>query len=244
MRFLVYNIAYGTGSPGGAHKRLFTTHRYIRTGCIHFDLITEFVKKVNPDVIGLVEADTGSFRTGSVNQVSSLARELKHFHICDTKYGIDSPGRQIPILRNHANAILSAQKETDSTFHFFPNGVKKLIIEAEIDGIIFFIVHLSLRRQTRAMQFEHLMKIVPKDRPVVIAGDFNTYGGEQELWLLKKTLRLRNANVLTAPTYPSWKPKHQLDFILCSEELEVMSFEIPLVEFSDHLPLIVDFRKK
>jgi endonuclease/exonuclease/phosphatase family metal-dependent hydrolase len=43
------------------------------------------------------------------------------------------------------------------------------------------------------------------------------------------------------PSYPSRSPREELDFILHSGQIEVNRFEIPDVQFSDHLPLICDF---
>jgi endonuclease/exonuclease/phosphatase family metal-dependent hydrolase len=244
MRILVYNIAYGTGDPGRGFMRIFNTHRYIRTGEKHFERITDYIQKQKADVVGLVEADTGSFRTRKVDQVQHLANHLDHYHICETKYGMDSPGRRVPILKNHANAILTSQKETSSRFHFLEKGFKKLIIETEIDGVVFFLVHLALRKKTRLRQLEQLAEIIPTDRPVIVAGDFNTYSGEKELEHLKQKTGLLNPNARQTPTFPSWKPKHQLDYILYSQHITPKYFSVPDLKHSDHLPLILEFELK
>ncbi len=241
MKLLVYNIAYGTGSPGKTYKRLFTSHRYLRTKHAYFDNIAAFIKSHRPDIIGLVEADSGSFRTGNVDQVKELARRLEHYHLCESKYGLNSPPRHLPFLKNHVNAILSKEKENHSAFHFFDNGMKKLIIEAEIEGIVFFLVHLSLRRNVRAKQLIQLTELLPRNRPIIVAGDFNTYGGEKELCALKNHHHLCNPNHDNIPTYPSWQPRHQLDYVLCSHSLVVENFSVPDLAYSDHLPLIVEF---
>jgi endonuclease/exonuclease/phosphatase family metal-dependent hydrolase len=52
---------------------------------------------------------------------------------------------------------------------------------------------------------------------------------------------LSNANARGLPSYPSNSPRKELDFILHSAQIEVNRFEIPTVQFSDHLPLICDF---
>lgn len=240
MKLLIYNIAYGTGTPGGTARRLLTSHRYLYTNSEYFDHIAEFIDGVQPDVIGLLEVDNGSFRTNQINQVARLAERLNHFHICDNKYGLNSPGRIMPIFRNQTNAIVTSNSNNNSRFHYFPRGFKKLIIEIAIDGIMLFLVHLSIRKNTRAKQLAYLQEIVPHDKPVIIAGDFNTFGGEQELTNLKSTLQLFNPNIHQTPSYPSWKPKHQLDYILCSKHIRVMSLTVPKVKLSDHLPLIAE----
>ena len=43
------------------------------------------------------------------------------------------------------------------------------------------------------------------------------------------------------PSYPSRSPRKEIDFILHSSQFEVNRFEIPDVQFSDHLPLVCDF---
>ena len=41
--------------------------------------ITDFFKEQDPDVVGLIEVDTGSIRTGMVNQADFIARSLGHY---------------------------------------------------------------------------------------------------------------------------------------------------------------------
>jgi endonuclease/exonuclease/phosphatase family metal-dependent hydrolase len=242
MRFLVYNIAYGTGSPNkGAYERLFTVHRYIKTSSSHLDRIIEFIKESKADIVGLVEVDTGSYRTNFMNQVETVANHLKHYHHSSIKYGKRSLGRALPILNKQANAILTKEKAPVINYHYFPRGFKKLIIEVDVRGVRFFLVHLSLQKRIRRMQLEHLSGIVKTDGPMIIAGDFNALSGPDELEDFQTELGLVNPNKKNIPTYPSWNPKKQLDFILCTKEIKIKKFEAPEVRFSDHLPLILDF---
>lgn len=241
MRLLLYNIAYGTGAPGSFANRLWTVHRYLRTSRSHLDRIIEFIDQSDVDIVGLVEVDTGSWRTGYLNQVEAVANHLKHYHYSSIKYAGDSLGRQLPILKNQANAVLTRMKVPAKSFHYFPVGFKKLIIELDIGGIHFFLIHLALQRRVRQIQLDYLAKLADKEKPVIIAGDFNTLRGESELEALRRKLRLVNPNKEGLPTFPSWNPVRQLDFILCSKTLKIVDFSVPEVRFSDHLPLILDF---
>ena len=63
MRILVYNIAYGTGGPKSYYDHINTASRYMRTSHTHLDEIMKFIGEADPDVLGLVEVDTGSYRT-------------------------------------------------------------------------------------------------------------------------------------------------------------------------------------
>ena len=56
-----------------------------------------------------------------------------------------------------------------------------------------------------------------------------------------RAAKLKSANRNGIPTYPSRSPRKELDFILYQDGIEVTNFEVPLVKFSDHLPLVCDF---
>ena len=243
MRLLVYNIAYGTGCPGGEAKRLLTIHRYLRTSRIPFRGITGLVRELHPDVVGLVEADSGSWRTAGMSHPEFVAKMLSEMteglSSAGSKYGPDSILSRIPYLRSQTNALLD-RSGTAVKKHYFPCGTKKLILERECYGITIYLVHLGLRSRTRARQIAFLHDFLPKDRPIVLAGDFNTFGGEAELEKLESELRLRNANPDGLATYPAWKPLKQLDYILVSPQIKVNRFEVVPVLYSDHLPLVAD----
>lgn len=222
--------------------RVLTGHRYLRTSRKHLERLIGFVEAVDPDVLGLLEVDTGSGRTGRVNQVELIANRLRHDYRCSVKYGERSIGRGVPILRNQANAVLAKAEISGGEFHYFPVGFKRLIIEVEVAGVRFFLVHLALSRRVRRKQLAALADIATGRGPVVVAGDFNAFSGIGELRPLMADLGLRSANADSIPTYPSWRPKRELDFVLHSEDITVERFLVPDVHFSDHLPLVVDFR--
>ena len=54
MRFLLYNIRYGTGGTPGRGPFQFFRHTQGNLAAI-----IEFIRSVNPDVAGLVEVDPG-----------------------------------------------------------------------------------------------------------------------------------------------------------------------------------------
>lgn len=241
---MVYNIAYGTGSPDAFYERFLIGHRYLRTSQVHLERVMEFIEEENPDILGLIEVDTGSIRTKFVNQVETIANHLNHFHYSSVKYGEDSFGRTIPILRMQGNAVLTRQKIPDSQFHYFPVGFKRLIIELDIEGVSFFLVHLALQKKIRKKQLTFLAEIARKRENIIVAGDFNTFKGNQEIAQFKRELNLSNPNQKSQSTYPSWNPRHELDFILHSPNIKVTHFTVPQVRFSDHLPLVMEYHLK
>ena len=79
-----------------------------------------------------------------------------------------------------------------------------LIIELELDDVAIFLVHLSIKYRHRQMQLRRLYELISvSKKPVVVAGDFNTFWGVDEIFLFMKAAGLRNANVAgQPPTHP------------------------------------------
>lgn len=244
MRFLIYNIAYGTGAPSGMGENILTVHRYLRTNRQHLECVIDYIASCNADVVGLVEVDTGSFRTNFVNQAQQIASAVRQYQHCAVKYAPDSLTRKIPILRRQSNAFLTKRKSTPCAFHYFPTGMKRLVLEMEIDGVHLFLLHLALGPRSRRRQLDYLGEVIPKNAPVVIGGDFNLFGGTHEMERFMENFSLRSANVRNLPTYPSWEPEKQLDFILYSDHIRPLRFEVGCARCSDHLPLLFDFELK
>ena len=241
MRLLVYNIRYATGIGPAFHLPV-PGAGYLRSSRRVLEDITQFIRREDPDVVGLIEVDTGSVRTGMVNQAEYVAKSLGHYTAYQCKYGTSSINKFVPIVRKQGNALLAASRVAGERFHYFDTGIKRLIIELELDDIAIFLVHLSLKFRHRQYQLRYLYDLVRKTRkPVIVAGDFNTYWGDHEIYLFMQAAGLSNANSRGLPSYPSNSPRKELDFILHSREIEVNRFEIPDIQLSDHLPLICDF---
>ena len=238
MRFLLYNICYGTHG----NQRKFPLIGMLGRTRNHLIEITGFIKQQNPDVVGLIEVDSGSYRSGKKSQVELIAEELGHFHAYCSKYAADSRWQRIPIYNKQGNAFLAKDSIRGERFHYFERGMKKLVIELELERVTFFLVHLALNYKVRQMQILHLYHMIKETgRPYIVAGDFNAFMGEDEIQLLMSASGLQNADRKMQPSFPSRNPKRHLDFILHSPEILVRHFEMPRIELSDHLPLIVDF---
>lgn len=238
MRFLLYNICYGTHS----NQRKFPLLGMLGRTHNHLDEIIDFIKDQNPDVVGLVEVDSGSYRSGRKSQVQTIADELGHFHAYCSKYATDSRWQRIPIYNKQGNAFLAKDTIHGEKFHYFDRGMKKLVIELELERVTFFLVHLALNYKARQAQILHLYHLIKKtNRPYVVAGDFNAFTGEDEIELLMSASGLKNADLQMQPSYPSRNPRRHLDFVLHSPEINIIRFDMPKVQLSDHLPLVVDF---
>lgn len=241
MRLLLYNIRYAVGGGASMHMPL-PGAGYVLGNKGVLPEITRFIKSVDPDIVGLIEIDTGSIRSRNVNQAEKIAADLGMNTSYETKYGSKSLNQLLPIVRKQGNAFMAAARVHGETFHYFDTGIKRLIIELEMREFAVFLVHLSLKYRHRHLQLRHLYDLIEKTKkPVIVAGDFNTFWGENEIYLFKRAARLQSANVECIPTYPSRAPRKELDFILFQEGINVTNFEVPQVRYSDHLPLVCDF---
>jgi endonuclease/exonuclease/phosphatase family metal-dependent hydrolase len=241
MRLLLYNIRYAVGAGASMHMPL-PGAGYLLGNQSVLPGIIDFIKSADPDIVGLIEVDTGSIRSRKVNQAETIAGALGMNSSYEVKYGHKSINQILPILRKQGNAFLAAPRVHGETFHYFDAGIKRLIIELEMDDFAVFLVHLSLKYRHRHLQLRKLYDLISMTRkPVVVAGDFNTFWGENEIYLFMRAAGLRSANVNSLPSYPSRSPRKELDFILYQDGINVTNFEIPQVRHSDHLPLICDF---
>jgi endonuclease/exonuclease/phosphatase family metal-dependent hydrolase len=241
MRLLLYNIRYAVGAGASIHVPLPGAGYLLGNQGILVS-ITDFIRSCDPDIVGLIEVDTGSIRSRRVNQADSIATELGMNTSYEIKYGESSINQILPIVRKQGNAFLAAERVHGETFHYFDTGIKRLIIELEMERFAVFLVHLSLKYRHRHLQLRRLHDIIAEtEKPVIVAGDFNTFWGEDEIYLFMKAAGLRSANTRSQPTFPSHAPRRELDFILYQDGIRVRNLEIPSVRYSDHLPLICDF---
>jgi endonuclease/exonuclease/phosphatase family metal-dependent hydrolase len=241
MRFLLYNIRYATGTGLSFHLPV-PGAGYLRTNKRVLEGITQFIRRSDPDIVGLVEVDTGSIRSGLVNQAQTIANSLGHYSTYQCKYGVSSINQLVPVVRKQANAFLASPRVEGERFHYFQSGIKRLIIELELEDVAVFLVHLSIKFRHRHEQLRYLHQLVKQcTKPVIVGGDFNTFWGDDEMFLFMEASGLKSANTQKLPSYPANKPRKELDFILYSKGITINSFSIPDIRFSDHRPLICDF---
>ncbi|WP_303722032.1 endonuclease/exonuclease/phosphatase family protein [Malonomonas rubra] len=233
MRFVLYNIRYATGAKA---------RNFLRPSRKNLEQIIRFLRELEPDLVGLIEVDQGSYRMHGRNQVEILADSLGHYHSHSIKYAEKSFWRHVPVLKKQCNAFLARDRIRNETFHYFQHGMKRLVIELELDHVVVYLVHLALGGRARHRQLAALYQLVKRAaKPCVVAGDFNALWGEREIDLFIAATGLQSANVQGLPTFPSVNPNRHLDFVLYSEKIKLREFSIPQVTFSDHLPLVVDF---
>jgi len=241
MRLLIYNIRYGAGIGKQFHLPI-PYSGYLKHTNGNFQNIVDFIKSVNPDIIGLIEVDSGSFRSEKSNQAEDIAREMEHYLVYQSKYSSASMAQKVPVMNKQGNAILTNQEIKAQKFHYFREGIKRLVIELELEEFTVFLAHLSIKFRHRHYQLQDLHTMIKTlKKPVIVAGDFNVLRGDRELELFMSATGLKSANSNGEPSHPSRLPHRQLDYIFHSQQIRIDNFQIPQVKLSDHAPLICDF---
>jgi len=240
---LLYNICYGAGVGHRLHLPFPYAGHLNRSGKTLTHII-DFIQSATPDIAGLIEVDGGSVCADRSSQAEAIAEALGGDAVFESKYADSSMANKMPVFKNQGNAMLVRNGLTfcGKRFHYLNHGMKRLVIEVELPEVVIFLVHLALKfriRQHQLTELYHLVKGVHK--PVIVAGDFNSFWGERELELFLVATNLTIAGGPSGLSYPSRSPRMQLDVICHSPEIRTQDFQIPQIRLSDHAPILWDF---
>jgi endonuclease/exonuclease/phosphatase family metal-dependent hydrolase len=235
LRLMTYNIQTGIETNDYHHYLtrswrhfLPNVERQLNLGRIA-DVITEY------DFVGLQEVDAGSFRSGFINQVEYLSRMAGYGH------WYAQTNRNLGKLARHSNGLLSRYRPTAIQEHKLPGmipgrGALVMHFGNLRDPLTIVLVHLALGQRTRLRQLDYLADIISDYRHVIRMGDFNCLSRSREFELLRSRTDLCEP-MHDLHTFPSWRPQQNIDHILVSPTLEVLSTTVLDYPLSDHLPV-------
>ena len=152
----------------------------------------------------------------------------------------------------HGNALLSrwpvmAHGHEDMSDHRFEQrGLLHAALQVDGQTLHVIVVHLGLIAASRLRQIDQLGRYVAReiaqDVPLLVAGDFNDWGGNLREPMAR--LGLRDCALGRASTYPSRLPLTQLDYVY-ARGLDPLRVTVPRgrawARMSDHLPLVAEF---
>jgi endonuclease/exonuclease/phosphatase family metal-dependent hydrolase len=153
----------------------------------------------------------------------------------------------------HGNALLSRwpvaghQHEDISDHRFEQRGLLHVHVHAHGRDVHVIVVHLGLIPGSRVRQVGLLERFiereVPRNAPLLVAGDFNDWG--QQIGRMLAGLGLLECEEPRAFTYPARLPLAQLDHVY-ARGLTPVGLHVPRGRvwwrMSDHLPLIAEFK--
>ena len=119
---------------------------------------------------------------------------------------------------------------------------KRQVYDIDLPGVRVLLAHCSLLRRVRHRQLEQLASWArERETPTIITGDFNMFGGAQELTPLLADGRFTYLNGKMAPTFRLGPWKASLDPCIVSGDLMGRCrIEIIDMPFSDHQMLMID----
>jgi endonuclease/exonuclease/phosphatase family metal-dependent hydrolase len=188
------------------------------------------------DIVGLQEVDAGSLRSNFINQAEYLAERAAF------PYWYHQVNRNLGRLAQHSNALLS---------HYRPNRVLDLRLPGLIPGrqamlaefngkqdtLAVIVLHLALSKRARLQQLDYIAEIVNHYPHAVVMGDMNCRSQSSEMQSLFRKTKLQEP-LQEVHTFPTWRPRFNIDHILCTSELKVISAFALEAGVSDHRPIV------
>jgi len=197
--------------------------------------IAEVVREY--DLVALQEIDSGSLRSGFINQVEYIADRAQF------PYWYTQLNRDLGPFAQQGNGVLSRIAPVDMEDHKLPGaipgrGAILLRLPYGEETISLVLLHLSLGERSRQLQLEYVRSLIDMEDHVVLMGDMNSH-----LSQLLFDSPLADTNLVPAdqvhPTYPAWQPALALDHVLVSPGLSIGEYEVLDCRLSDHRPIAV-----
>lgn len=220
-----------------------------KDGEVNIERVSEMIKSINADIIGLNEVDKNfSKRSDFLDQAEWIAKKLGLAHLYAPGISKEDGSREF------GNALLTRFPVTQHrtiTFSFLPGIEKRSMVEACLDTplgkVMVYVSHLSLNPVIHFIQTGKIIGEMNRKYPVILMGDWNMRPKSRG-WKMV-TAHLTDTWDYTASrgkTFPSIKPRVKLDYIFCSQQFSPVSSQViasaPIV--SDHLPLVSILSKK
>lgn len=235
LRLISFNLAHGRAES--FHQGALTRAEIEA----NLDAVGALLRREQPQVVALQEADGPSWWSGRFDHVEHLARrgELALALRCANVEGLGL---------SYGTALLSdlpCLEAEGYTFAASPPTLSKGFLRAtlllgrrEIDVVS---LHLDFSRQSvRERQLATLAEALrPRVRPCVVVGDFNCGWSKLAPWAAALELEAfrPEAALVTFPGH-----SRRLDWVLISPEFERVDERILPERLSDHLAIVTDLR--
>lgn len=240
LRLLSYNIQ--TGMKVRQYREYLTkSWQHVLPHPDRLVNLNRIAEMVQPyDLVGLQEVDLGSLRSGFVDQIDYLAHRARF------PYWYGQINRDMGKLARQSNGVLSRVEPSQILEHRLPGlpGRGLILLEfptREGKTLAVGVIHLALGRRARERQLGYVGDLVGQYPHLVLMGDFNCNCESRELRELMDTTDLRGPSC-EMKTFPSWRPKRNLDHILVSPSLEILAARVLDYPMSDHLPVSMEIR--
>ncbi|MGH1420686.1 MAG: endonuclease/exonuclease/phosphatase family protein [Hyphomonas sp.] len=235
LNVLTWNIQAAIGTTQFSHYLTRAHHQLLDAPAKGARLI-ELAAVMKPfDIICIQEVDLGGRRAGFACQADRIAALSGHDFVAKQE------NRTIPGISRHGNAILSRIPFAEIHDVKLPGKVRgRGALFATLDHpseLLLASVHLSLGKADQALQLEEVAKQVRGKSNFAIMGDLNCEGSSSQLQNFAKSADATLPKLSYPPTYPSWRPKRDLDHIITSHRVALNHHTVLPARLSDHLPV-------
>ena len=220
-------------------------HEYVTKSWKHLLPLRERMSNLNRiaklvhayDLVGLQEVDSGSLRTGFLDQTEYLAHHARF------PFWYKQVNRSLGKIAQQSNGVLSRIEPHSVNDHKLPGlrgrGAMLMEFETNREPLLVCIMHLALGKRARSRQLAYISELVSEYSQLVVMGDFNCSTRSRELLELVHSthLKLPAEEMLT---FPSWRPSRKYDHILISDSLLLKKANVLEHTHSDHLPISVE----
>ena len=174
-------------------------------------------------------------------EIDSIKREIRVIQNGMPVYSAEievKPGKWVTVfschLRSSAYSTARRSMEDDASW---------------MDGLPIYYAHYKLGARIRNYEADnlrlHLEELEAEGTPIIIAGDFNDWSGSYCMNTIRNGLYKDawwEGGFGLGITYDEWHLKLRIDHILYSQHFELESVRVDKNPFSDHYPLVADFR--
>lgn len=215
------------------------------------------VTALDADVLGLQEVDRFQERSGGADQAAAAAAGHDHRYVA-VLTGVpglawEAAVEEVPELPSYGVALVS--RLPVRAWHVLRLAPTRLVvplpvpgtrevlwlkdeprvaIAAELDGLTVATTHLSFVAGWNVVQLRRVRRwLATLPGPHVLLGDLN----------LPQPVAVAATGwkpLVSAPTFPVWRPRVQLDHVLASRPLPVLAARAHPLTVSDHCALTVD----
>ena len=220
-------------------------HEYVTKSWKHLLPLKERISNLNRiadlvqsyDLVGLQEVDSGSLRTGFLDQTEYLAHRARF------PFWYRQVNRSLGKIAQHSNGVLSRVRPHAVDEHKLPGlrgrGAMLVELPTNREPILICIMHLALGKRARRLQLGYISELVKEYSQLVVMGDFNCGTDSRELRELVDSTHLK-LPIEDLKTFPSWRPNRKFDHILISDSLKLQKTHVLEHTHSDHLPICVE----
>lgn len=207
---------------------------------IDFQIMADAIKKCEADIVGLNEMRDKGVREDYENQaeiLSQLTGIKYHYFAKAVMFNGENPyGNAIlskyPIISAETILVPDPNPRTGTGYY-----ETRCLLKAKLEGgITVLVIHFGLNPDEQKNAVKTVLKHIEKEKCIVM-GDFNVTPEDEILKPIRERMK-DTADYFGKPllSFPSDVPDRKIDYIFVSDDIEVISADIPEIIASDHRP--------